>query len=217
MKQVEEKTEFDFEASSAKSLELIRNEVDSVLAGTAIRREGSPEIDVGPGQLAVKLQLTSPEPLTGQTIAVLSSQLGSKLGLPVQLHGQDEMSGANFQLTLAPTEPGLTLGSKDLTALENVIKLLQQEQDLRLQAACTPVPSKAGGEETPRFVSEFRDMLLRSRLQVARWSIQIQPIGESSAPPAGEQVREPVEAEDKTPETAVPGLPHCDVKIFQDF
>ena len=217
VKPVEEKTEVDFKESSAKSLELVRNEVDSVLAGTAIRQEASPEIDVGPEPLAVKLQLTSSEPLTGQTIAVLSSQLGSKLDLPIQLHGRDEMSGANFQLTLAPTEPGLTLGSKDRTALEHAIKLLQQEQDLRLQATCTPVPSKSGGEETPRFVSEFRDLLLRSRLQVARWSIQIDSISETTATPAGEQVREPDEPKDKTPESVAPGQAHCDVKIFQDF
>ena len=79
VKPVEEKAPRDFKASSLESVQLVQSEVDSVLAGTNIRREVAPEIDLGSSALVVlRLRLASPQPLANQTISLLASQLGSK-------------------------------------------------------------------------------------------------------------------------------------------
>ncbi|MFZ0737275.1 MAG: TIGR00341 family protein [Candidatus Acidiferrales bacterium] len=218
VKPVEEKARFDFKVSNSKSLEFVQSAVDSVLAGTAIHREAAPVIDFGPdGPTVLRLQLTSPDPLTAQTISLLASQLESKLGVPTQLHGQVEVNGPSFQFTLAPRDSRSGLTGKDRIEVIALIKRLQQETDLQLLATYSPDLSAPKSKETPRFVSEFRDLLVRSRFNSSRWSIQAAPNSEPSLKPPDETPNAPVKANEKTSAAPVPAQASLDVRIFQNF
>jgi uncharacterized hydrophobic protein (TIGR00271 family) len=218
VKSAEEKAPFDFKASKQKSLEFVQNEVDSVLTGTVFRREAGAEIDLGAGSpLVLRLRLSSPEPLTSQTISLLASQLGFKLGLAIELHGQVELNGPPFQVMVAPTGPRWELTAKDRAAMMALIKQLEQEKDLRLQATYTPTPGESGSKQTSRFVSQLRELLLRSRLKSSQWSLEMESGGEPLPNPAGERTGTPVAAKGEPAQAVLPGQPRCDVKIFQDF
>src|SRR6202008_4461703 len=108
-----------------------------------------------------------------QTVSLLASQLRSKLDVPIQLHGEVELSGPSFQVALAPTDPRLSLKPKDREAVVALIKLVEHAKDLRLQLTFNVSSSES--KETQRFVAEFRDLLLRSQLMTSQWSIQIKP------------------------------------------
>ncbi|MGH9680112.1 MAG: DUF389 domain-containing protein, partial [Candidatus Acidiferrales bacterium] len=114
VKQAEEKAPFDFKQSTQKSVELVRTELDGLLAGTAIRQEAPPEIALGSAPpVDLKLRLSSSDPLSAQTISVLSSQLGTKLGLPVQWNGEVALRGDSYHVALAPAKLSLGLTVKD--------------------------------------------------------------------------------------------------------
>ena len=215
VKQVEEKAPFDFKSSSSQSLEYVQSEVDSVLAGTRIQREAAPEIDLGPTKpLVLRLQLAAPEPLTGQTISLLNSQLGSKLGLPVQIHGQVEVKGPSFQFALISAKPTSALNADERGAVNNVIKQAQVN-DLRLQITCPHDQPAAGGSATPRFVAELQRLLSLSGLKNSQWTIGVQPSG-SKATVAGKGTTSPSDS-GMGSQGVVTGQVGCDLKAFQDF
>lgn len=217
VKSAEEKSAFDFKGSSLRSLEFIQSQVDAVLAGTSIHREAAPEIVLASTTpLVLKLRLASPEPLSSQTISLLGSQTASKLGLPIQLHGQVELGGPSFRLTLALPGPNLRLSAGDRTALAKVMNRVQ-EDDLRLQITYTSDRGAAGGKETPRVVSEVRDLLLRSGLKSSQWTIAVEPPSESDSRTAGDSVTASTRVDGKGLPTTFASQFRCDLKSFQDF
>jgi hypothetical protein len=142
--QVAEKTPFDFKASGLETLQFVQTQVDAVLAGTDIGREAVPEIDLGPiSPLVLRVRLSSAQPLPVETISLLASQLGSKLGLPVQLRGQVELKAPSFLLTLTATRPDQGVNTEARAALTKMIQVVQQD-NLRLQATCAPERRAAG-------------------------------------------------------------------------
>jgi uncharacterized hydrophobic protein (TIGR00271 family) len=217
VKPVEQSIPSNFKSSSAESLQFVQNDVDSILAGTAIRREGAPEINFGPGApLVVRLGLTSPQPMADQTISLLASQIGSKLGLPVQLHGQVELLDPSFQLALTPAKSTLALSTKDRAALGKIIGKVQQG-NLRLQITCTSSQSAAGANTTPPYVSELQRFLSHSRLKSSQWAIGVQPPGETNSTVAGGIAAAPAGTQGNGAPPGVAGQFRCDVKSIQDF
>ena len=100
--------------------------MDAVLAGTDIAREAVPEIDLGPiSPLVLRLRLSSAEPLPAETVSLLASQLGSKLGLPVQLRGQVELKAPSFQLALTAIRPDQGINADGRAALTKMIQTAQ--------------------------------------------------------------------------------------------
>jgi uncharacterized hydrophobic protein (TIGR00271 family) len=221
VKPVEERAPFDFNGSNRESLELVQNELDTILAGAAIRREGTPEMDLIPnGPIVLRLRLISPEPLSGQVISLLASQLSTKINQPIQLHGQVEPDRSAYQMVLTPAQPHFRLTPKDRAAFVLLIKRLEQESDLRLQAMYTPGPDSTGSKDAAdaaRFVSELRGLLLHSRLKTTQWSIQADSGSGASLQSQGGKADPTAEAKEKTGKAVVPGPLRCDVKIFQDF
>ena len=217
MKSVEEKAPFDFKTSSLDSLEFVQNAVDSVLAGTAIRREGAPEIVLASTPpFILRLQLISSEPLNSQAASLLASQLSSKLGLSVELHGQVELSGAYSQVTLTPAKPSLGLTADDREALAKVIKQVQKD-NLRLQVTY-PSDQTAGDDKTiPRSVSEIRRLLSVSGLKSSQWTIRVESPGESDLAAAAKDVTRKTSTTGKVLPAVVSRPFRCDLKSFQDF
>jgi uncharacterized hydrophobic protein (TIGR00271 family) len=216
VKQVEEKAPFDFKASSLESLDFVQNEVDAILAGTGIRREAAPEIDLGLNRpLVLRLRLASPQPLPSQTISLLASQLGSKLSFPIQLHGQIELSDPSYQLMFTPAKPNLGLNAGDRAAMSKMMRRIQQG-DLRLQITYAPGQSAAGGKAIPRFVSEIKRLLSQSGLKSSQWSIEAEQPSESASKLVGESAAARTGNGGKAPPVEA-GPFHCDLKSFQDF
>jgi hypothetical protein len=216
VKQVEEKAHFDFKQAGLKSLEFVQNGLDGVLAGTTIQRKGSPEIVLSSATpVVLRLQLVSPEPLNSQTISVLGSQLASKLGLPIQLHGEIELRSASYQLALAPAKPSLGLTAEERAAVTKLIHQIQQD-NLRLQVTYASDES-AGDHRIPRFVAEIRGLLSRSRLKSSQWTLEVEPLSASPSTPGDETALAPTGTGKEKHEAVAPDHLRCKLRAFQDF
>jgi uncharacterized hydrophobic protein (TIGR00271 family) len=215
VKSEEEKPAFDFNGSRLKSQEFVQNELDGVLAGTEVQQVAAPEIVLTSAlNLTLHLRLISPEILSSQTIPLLASQLGSKLGVPVDLHGQVELKGPSFQLTLTPAKPSMSLGSDDRAELGKIAKRVQEDK-LRLSVTFTPDQSVADDKATPHFVSDVRRFLSMSGLKNSQWTITVESPNGSESRTAGNSTPAPVEENDRRAIAA--NRFHCDFKSFQDF
>ena len=217
VKSVEEKAPFDFKASSLNSLEFVQNALDSVLAGTAIRREAAPEIVLASTPpLILRLRLISSDPLNSQAVSLLASQLSSKLGLSIELHGQVELAGAYSQVTFTPAKPSLGLTADDRAALAKVIKQVQKD-NLRLQVTYPSDQTAADDKTIPRFVSEIGRLLSVSGLKSSQWIIRVESPGESDLAAAAKAATGQTSTAGKIPPAVVSPQFRCDLKSFQDF
>ena len=217
VKPVEEKTPFDFKASTLDSLEFVQNALDSVLAGTGIRRAAAPEIVLSSTPpLILRLQLISSEPLDHQTISLLASQLASKVGLPIEMHGQIELEGPSSQLTLTTAKPSFGLTADDRAALGKVVQLVQKD-NLRVQVTYPSDQTAANDKTIPRFVSEIRRLLSVSELKGSQWTIYVESPGESELAAAAKAATGQSSTTGKVPPAVVSHQFRCDLKSFQDF
>ena len=216
VKQIDEKGPFNFKESGVESLQFVQNQVDAVLAGTDIGREAVPEIDLGPiSPLVLKLRLSSGQPLPVETISLLASQLGSKLGLPVQLRGQVELKAPSFHLALAETKPNRGLNTDDRATLTKMIGTAQRD-NLRLQVTCAPDRRAAGDKAIPALASDIRRILSESELRNTQWTIDIEP-NESLSKSPGENVTPQVGSSMKGPSPTTADEFHCNLTSFQDL
>ena len=218
VKPVEAKPAFNFEESTAKSIEFIQNGLDAILAGTTIRRQAAPGIILTSSPpLVVQVQLASPQPLAGQAIALLNSQLAAKLGEQVQLKGQVELLDPSFQLSLLPTSPASALTPADRKAVADLLAIVQKQPGLRVLVGYPPILAGSGGKSFPRFLSELRALLARSRLDSSRWSMAPAPFLEASPPAAASPPLPPAGPELKSDQSAPPAQFRCELKVLQDF
>jgi uncharacterized hydrophobic protein (TIGR00271 family) len=217
IKPVEAKPAFNFNESTAKTLDFAQNGLDAILAGTPIRREAASELVLTASPpLVLKVQLASPQPLGSQAITLLDSQLGSKLGMQVQLGGQVEILDPGFRLSLTPKSAASGLSAAEWKAVNALAKLVQQ-QDLRLQIAYSPALAGSAGRQLPRFLSELRSLLVRSPLNKSHWTMAAAPPGAPApAAPANPPVPPP-ESELKSATSGAPAQLRCELKVFQDF
>jgi uncharacterized hydrophobic protein (TIGR00271 family) len=216
VKQVAEKPAYNFKASGTESLQFVQTQVDGVLAGTPIVRQAVPEIDLGPlSPLVLRLRLASAEPLPVETISLLASQLGSKLGLPVQLRGQVDVKAPSLQLTLTETRPNQGMNRSDRAALSKIIQAVQQN-DLHLQVTCAPDRRASGNQSIPVLASDVRRILSKSKLKNSQWELAIEP-NESDAQIPQEAMSSKAGSAASTPAPAAADQFHCDVTTFQDL
>jgi uncharacterized hydrophobic protein (TIGR00271 family) len=217
VKPTEQKATFDFKESSLQSLGFVQAQLDTVLAGTAVQRKAAPEMALtSTPPLVLKLQLASPEPLGAQTISFFASQLASKLGVPVQLHGHIELRGSSFQLILAPAKPNQGLTAGDQKAMGTLIQQVQQG-NLQLQARCAPGSLRLSDKQIPQLFSEVRRFLMRSGLKSSQWTIGFEPLSELPSTFAAGNTTKPTGSGEKSPPAVASGPFHCDLKAFQDF
>jgi hypothetical protein len=212
--EVAAKAPFDFKASGLESLQFAQNQVDAVLAGTDIGREAVPEIDLGPiSPLILRLRLSSAEPLPAETVSLLASQLGSRLGLPVQLRGHAELKAPSFQLAMTAIGPAQGINADDRAALTKMIQAVQPD-NLRLQVTCAPDRRAAGDKAIPALASDIRRMLSKSELKNTQWALDIEP-NESVSQASGGNANAKVAT--KGPSPIGDDQFHCYVITFQDL
>lgn len=217
VKPEEGKPAFDFNASRLQSQEYVKNELDGVLAGTDVQQATAPEITFSSATaLTLNVRLISSQVLNTQTISLLASQLGSKLGVPVDLHGQVELPGPSFQLTLMPTKPSMGLSADERAALGRLTKQVQ-EHNLRLSVTFTPSESIADDKAAPRFVSNVRRFLSVSGLKNSQWTITVESPNELGSQTAGSNTSIPDAAEKNEPPAIARRQFRCNFKSFQDF
>ncbi len=213
--QIAAKAPFDFKASGLETLQYVQTQVDSVLAGTDIAREAVPEIDLGPiSPLVLRVRLSSAEPLPVETVSLLASQLGSKLGLPVQLRGQVEMKAPSFQLALTATRQDQGIDADGRTALAKIIQAVQLN-NLRLQVTCAPDLRAAGDKAIPALASDVRRILSQSELKNTQWTLDIEP--NESASQAAQENANTIGSAAKVSSPTTADQFHCDVSAFQDL
>jgi hypothetical protein len=140
--------------STAKTLEFVQSGLDAVLTGTTIQRTAPPEIMLtSASPFVVTVQLSSPQPLNPQTVSVLSSQLASKLGMSVELHGTINL-GTSYRSALTAARPDAGITPEDRSAVNQLINRIQQD-NLYLQVSYTPGRAGADARKTPRLPPRF--------------------------------------------------------------
>ena len=138
VKPVEEKAPFNLKASGQKSLELVKSDINAVLAGTAIRQTAGPEMDLASaGPLVLKVQLASSEPTDSSDDFSARVPAATPARRLRPLHGHVELEDPSLQMILAPPSTRRGLSPADRTAVNKLLKQVAQESDLRLQATCT--------------------------------------------------------------------------------
>jgi len=224
VKPVEAKPAFNFNESTAKSIDFVQNGLDAVLAGTPIRRQAAPEIVLAAKPpLVVHVRLAAQQPLAAQAIELLTSQLSAKLGEQVQLKGRVQLLDPSFQLSLEAKSAGSGMTLAERKAVNALVAKAEKQPDLSVQGGYSASLAGEGGKTPPRFLTELRTLLGRSRLTSARWSLVPAPAPGSgaglepspasaaspAAPPAGPELK-----------SGAPGAPvplRCDLQVYQDF
>lgn len=180
VKSVTESTPFNFKNSTSQSLSFVSSAVHSVLVGTSIAQTREPQIELGSSPLAIRLNLSSGQPLDAQTVAVLSSQIGSKLNTQVSLHGSVKLTGSSFVFNVKQSRVQAPMSrteqQKGVAWLKNLQKKVSGNQ-LHLNIDCQGQPQAASTRELPRYLRDLQQMLRASGLKPSQWTL-------SAAPPA---------------------------------
>lgn len=88
-------------AAQERITSYLQKQVDDLLLGTPIRRQGPVQAQLGENRpVVLNLLLTAPQPLEDQTAKLLAGQLAAKISLPVEVHGEVELQGAGYAMTL---------------------------------------------------------------------------------------------------------------------
>lgn len=168
---VQEEPPFDLKSAEEKILAYYQKTVNEVFIGTPIHFLGSPRAELGKDvPVDLDLQLASNQPLEQQTIALLASQLSSKLNLPTRLHGTVELQGLPFALKIESSDAREGLRPGDRQALVRMVAMARARPDLRLQGTYSYSPATISPAKEPPVVRDIRGFLLNSRLKESAWS-----------------------------------------------
>ncbi len=169
---------FSFKDSAGKMLADLQKQLDELLAGTPVQSVGKATVELAP-TLAVRVQLESPEPLNVQMVALLSSQLSTRLSMPAQLFGQVRLTGEGYRLSLEISKPAGALSLKDRRSLAQLAKLVSQRPDLRLQVTYLPASAETKGAAWPPLLREIQRELSLHGLKPSQWTAK--PASEATA------------------------------------
>ena len=164
---------FSFELASGQILADLQKQLDEMLTGTGFQRAGGASVELSAAPpLSVNVRLASAEPIDTQTVALLSSQLSSRLSAAVQLHGQVRLSGPGYESTVEIPESRRGLALEERQKLAQLAKLVAQRPDLQLDI--TYLPSSAGAAKTvspPLLLPEIQRVFSAAGLKPSRWNI----------------------------------------------
>jgi uncharacterized hydrophobic protein (TIGR00271 family) len=217
---VEEKPVFDFRSSDASLVEHVQDQLDQLLAGSPIQSTAPPQVELstGPG-VVVSASLASPEPVASQTVALLASQLSSKLSVPVQLTGRFELNGSAYHLAFAAAATAGTLRAADRRSLDQMAQAVRSTPALHLQVTYVLSPNAPAGE-MPLALRQLKAIFARAGLQSSQWSIQEAPPAGTQASPTASSPPSPVPPAGKTQQSSGPsptGQVRYDCQVIQNF
>jgi uncharacterized hydrophobic protein (TIGR00271 family) len=209
---------FTFGTSAAELLADVQKQTAEMLAGTAFHLIGKPGVDLNPTPpLIVSVRLESPEPLTAQTIGLLSSQLSTRLAMQTQLRGEARLTAPNYQWRLAAPKSRRTLTLQERKNLAKLAKLVGAHSDLRLQIAYSSAAGVADQGRQPLLVHEIQTVLTANKMKPPQWAIQ--PAAESV--PASAQTASPSSGAKSVPATTASKSPvervDYEFQTLQDF
>lgn len=182
VKTVNEKQPFDFKDSSQQSLAFVTDKINAVFAGTNIAQTSDPEMELGATPLGIRLNLSSAQPLNAQTLSLLASQIGTKLGIQVALHGRSRLTGSPFRFAVQQPKANLPLSVSARRSLLQSIQAIQKalgngELHLTIDCQLQAVKSK----ETPRFLANIRQVLKQVGLKDSQWELTATPSAPQNA------------------------------------
>ncbi|HXJ18504.1 MAG TPA: TIGR00341 family protein [Candidatus Polarisedimenticolia bacterium] len=201
VRSVEQETVYDFKSSQASLVAHIERQFDELVAGTAIQRKGPFQVELsGTPPAHLNLHLTSAQPVAGETIALLASQLSSKLRFPVQLSGQVELQGETYALAFEAPVRATVLKRTQRDALSKLFANVRGNPQLRLQITYGSEAGTLSTKRPPALLIAVRAMLARAGLKSSQWNVEQAP-----AP-----ARAPVE-------TGAAVQVRYDVRVIQNF
>jgi uncharacterized hydrophobic protein (TIGR00271 family) len=211
---------FDLRGTSQKITTYLQKQVDEVLGGTSIRSAGPLRADLGsPGPLVLTLQLTGLEPLEAQTVKLLASQLSTKVSQPTALHGVMALEGPSYKLALVLPGAKARLAAADRKILSQMADILRTHTDLQLQVSVSADDMDDEAIKASRAWRDLDEILKRSRLDSAHWSMRATATTTAPAPLEAIGPKSgPTEVKTATPPaTKSPGPLHCDLAVSQTF
>jgi uncharacterized hydrophobic protein (TIGR00271 family) len=206
---------FDFKKSQDTLLAHLQKAVDEDLAvaGAPFRPVGSLRVEMGANRpLTFAIRLASSEPLEAQTIQWLAARLAAKLATAVELHGQAEIEGPPYRLSVEAPSAHHGLSPEDRQALSKLLDRVAQRPDLRLVVTLTPALPDSPGAAAPLLWRQVKTLLDRSRLEPSRWTVETGPartLGTSTASPVPTPHAAELQASAPTA--------RCEFKVWQAF
>lgn len=171
---------FDFKASGVSLVEHMQSQLDSLLAESPIKRAAPVHMQLSDAPVSAVLDttLSAPEPIAPQTIALLESQLSSKMAMPVRLHGVVQLSGGAYSSSFGATLSARVLSLENRRVLLSLAKTASAAPSLRLDIAYS-LPSGATEGQAPPLVRQMKTLLAGSGLKAGQSSIS--PVTASAA------------------------------------
>jgi uncharacterized hydrophobic protein (TIGR00271 family) len=210
---------FDFKKTQNELLAHLQKQLDEVLAGTPIRRAGPLRVEVGVNPPVVcRLQLLAPEPLEGQTVRVLASQLSSRITAPAEVHGEAELRGADYVLAVQTPDARTRLSRESRQAVAKLLAVVASRPDLRVRMSVASADVDATAIKSSAAWRELQAMAARARLKESQWPMEAMPtVAAAPSEVQGPQgAAAPSGAKPSPPPEEVRAL-RCEFKVFQDF
>ncbi len=172
------KAPFDFKASTQQSLSFVAQRINSILTGTGITQTTDPDVNLGSSPLALRLHLSSSQPLNAQTLSLLASQISSKLGAHVVLHGSSRLTGESFALTVKQSSKNAPMSRSQQQAVLKAIRAARKQVEngqLHVNIDCQIPAQKAQKAPPPRFLVDMQRVLRTSGLKSSQWTLTASP------------------------------------------
>lgn len=181
---VEQAPAFDFKTSEASLIAHLQTQLDELLTGASIHRVAPLRLQLTAApSVLVTADLTAAEPVPPQTIALLATQLSSKVSVPVQLNGTVEFSGAEYNYSFEAVPSARVLRAAQRRALDKLIQVIRRTRSLRLQVIYR-LPPKVSPDHKPPLLAQLTGVLTRAGLKPSQWSITQTPAAGGPAPSA---------------------------------
>jgi uncharacterized hydrophobic protein (TIGR00271 family) len=213
-----EETAFDARAAQDRLLGHFQKQLDDVLAGSPVKRQGGLRAELGGRPVTFYAELGAPEPLEPQTLNLLASQLSSRLTFPARLKGRAELQGADYVLALGRADERQGLAEPGRQAIQQLARLVSGRSDLHLHVTLSYVDRKGeAADEEPALWRHIKAALARSGLSPEKVSIETvrhEPGAVLPWPPPGMTVLAPP----GTPaEAQLPAVVRAEFKVIQEF
>ena len=210
---------FDFKSTQDQMMVHLTKHVDDVLHGTPIRRVGPLRAEVGASPPVVcKLHLLAPQPLEGQTISFLASQLASKISSPVEVHGVVDMEGTNYTVAIEVRDTRTRLSRENRQTIAKLLDVVASSPDLRLRVSLGPLTSQDEAIKKSVIWHEVGAMLAQSKLKAPQWLMEAVPTATTIHSEAAVAMAPTAQSgmKDLTSEGGLKSI-RCEFKVYQEF
>ena len=206
---------YNFNEARQKLVTELQKQVDEVLTGTPIQRVGPLRTNLGTTPPVVcELKVSSLEPLQQQTLDVLAAQLAMKLSQPVELHGEADLRGAQYMLSVESENPRTPLARKDRQAVTQFLDQVAKQPNLHVDVTLAGTNVEPNALKASSVWREVNRLMTLRHLNKDQWTLGAAEPQATKPQPLPLQPA-PLKAEKTPPEK--PGPIQCQFKIYQIF